>query len=421
MEKNNLGEPEVPVNGNEKIKANPIESSIPNEGKLPENAILKFESELEELKQIKDKTKEQNSEVKALKEKIKIAKILELDRKNKPLPYFAVERSNNPIIIDHLTDKNTGLLDLRNVKKNWEDVKAGKFQETERGEGFYDFNIYGYVKIIQNADILRNDEGMDIHSDIAIYEIMGPNGEITATNVKGYKKAEKIYQERIKMTKKIILKDFEKQYGKKKKVVLEVEKESEKNTTEKFESSWTKNDEKTLNHLLLVIEKSKKRLEKIDSELAKIHEEKKLKEEINQISDKKENGEEKIENKEIKEYSPEIIKEKITKLLSEIKEVKTIDKVVVNGTGNLMNISAEFVAKKLIKINVKLTAILKNENNKINLGGYKINAGALSPAIELIIKPKLDQVSDLIKEYIEKEENRKIEKMWINDGVLKTL
>jgi hypothetical protein len=69
--------------------------------------------------------------------------------------------------------------------------------------------------------------------------------------------------------------------------------------------------------------------------------------------------------------------------------------------------------------NIKLNTVLGTKDDKIVLENYELDAGRLTSLANTAIKPKLNNINDLLKEYIEKEENIKIEKIWIEDGKLK--
>ena len=142
-----------------------------------------------------------------IKEEIKE---IDLDKKEKPFLYYAFEKSANPILLYNNKDKKSGLLDLRKINKEWVEITYNFLKETGKNEGFFEFNIYGFIKIIKNVNEIQGDEGKGInsYSENAIYKIVGPNGEIIADDIKGYNETDRIYTEKTEEYKKKLEKQF---------------------------------------------------------------------------------------------------------------------------------------------------------------------------------------------------------------------
>ena len=142
-----------------------------------------------------------------IKEEIKE---IDLDKKEKPFLYYAFEKSANPILLYNNKDKKSGLLDLRKINKEWVEITYNFLKETGKNEGFFEFNIYGFIKIIKNVNEIQGDEGKGInsYSENAIYKIVGPNGEIIADDIKGYSETNRIYTEKTEEYKKKLEKQF---------------------------------------------------------------------------------------------------------------------------------------------------------------------------------------------------------------------
>lgn len=119
--------------------------------------------------------------------------------------------------------------------------------------------------------------------------------------------------------------------------------------------------------------------------------------------------------KEIKTFSTEYIKSKILPLLENfVSEVKNLE---IKGVGEEIILNTTVVK---YNFNIGVEATLQNEENGIGVKSYKINASFMAKGkAEREIAPQLNKVSDLLREYIEKEENRKVEKIEIENGELK--
>lgn len=140
----------------------------------------------------------------------KLEKEIDEDRKKKPFIYFALENSNNQILLDQFFNEETNKLDLRNIEENSIARQFKLLQELDKNEGYFKFNLLGYVKVIKNVAELRNEKGIEEYSDKAIYKIVGPNNEIVADNIQGYNEATRIYEEEIAKQKAIVEQEFEK-------------------------------------------------------------------------------------------------------------------------------------------------------------------------------------------------------------------
>ncbi len=126
---------------------------------------------------------------------------------------------------------------------------------------------------------------------------------------------------------------------------------------------------------------------------------------------------------EEKIFTSEFIKEKVIKLLQSLNNVKEIKKIEVKGSENNIELILSVVGKKgpvTIK-NIDASALLETTNGKINLKNYQITASAFEGMVRELIVPKLKQVPDLIKLYIENEEGKKVKELEIINGELKVV
>ena len=201
----------------------PIKSETFEEEEQPEineayekNPSLECEEEIKQkedyIKKLKFwnflEKKRQKWNLEYLKKKLEEIKEINLDRKEKPFLYYAFEKSANPILLYNNKDKKSGLLDLRKINKEWVEITCNFLKETGKNEGFFEFNIYGFIKIIKNVDQISDKDGINDYSENAIYKIMGPNGEIIADDIKGYNETDRIYTEKTEEYKKKLEKQF---------------------------------------------------------------------------------------------------------------------------------------------------------------------------------------------------------------------
>lgn len=152
--------------------------------------------------------KYQGYKLEHLKRKLEEAKEINLDRKEKPFLYFVLEKSSNQILLENNTNETTGLLDLRKIQKDWTNIEYRSLQKTGDNEGYFEYNIFGLVKIVKNVDKIRSKDGINIYSEEAIYKIIGPGGEIIADNIKGYQEATKIFTEKNKELEEKLTKEY---------------------------------------------------------------------------------------------------------------------------------------------------------------------------------------------------------------------
>lgn len=168
---------EVGVRGNEEL-----------EEKFPDS---KHKSKEEAMKKINEIAQEiEKDKINLITEEIK------KDKENKPFKYFIAEKIENPFLKEKIKNRETGLIDLRDFGNQYEnELKYTYLQITNEGEGFFKFNLFGFVMIIKNVEELRSEEGIESNSPKAVYKIIGPKGEIISDDIKGYEEASKIYTE----------------------------------------------------------------------------------------------------------------------------------------------------------------------------------------------------------------------------------
>jgi hypothetical protein len=122
----------------------------------------------------------------------------------------------------------------------------------------------------------------------------------------------------------------------------------------------------------------------------------------------------------------DFVKEKITEVLQTLESVKKIVKLEITGDGDEILINAEIKAEGKIGIfkknaDVLIAAHITNDGDKIAIKDSQISAGILTPIVKSKITPKLSELSEIIKSYIEKETKTKVEKVWIENDELKAL
>jgi hypothetical protein len=128
--------------------------------------------------------------------------------------------------------------------------------------------------------------------------------------------------------------------------------------------------------------------------------------------------EEKAKTIESKTFSTQFIETKIRSLLVSSDNIKEIKKLEVTSGGGEMTLDLEVAAGPLSS-RVGVRAVLESKAGSIVVKDHKINASwAIKGTVEKLLVPKLDEVSGFLQSYIEKQENKKVEKMEIVDGQL---
>jgi hypothetical protein len=130
-----------------------------------------------------------------------------------------------------------------------------------------------------------------------------------------------------------------------------------------------------------------------------------------------ENKSEKEKGQEIKTYSVDFIKSKVLSLIGGIKEIGSVEKFDIVGLEKNITINTT-VTSWGFDINVKIE--IENEDNGIVIKKYNIDAKwPAKGKAEKALVPRLGEISEMLKNYIEKEEGKKVEKMEIENGELK--
>ena len=125
-----------------------------------------------------------------------------------------------------------------------------------------------------------------------------------------------------------------------------------------------------------------------------------------------------IKTPELKTFPTGFIKDKIKNFLVSNKNIKEVKNLEVRGSGNEIILDLKVSAGPLGS-EVGVQAILESKAGNIKVKNHKIEAGwMIKGTVEGILVPKLNEVSGLLKSYIEKKENKKVEKMEIVNGEL---
>ncbi|MEK7081074.1 MAG: hypothetical protein AAB902_01670 [Patescibacteria group bacterium] len=116
-------------------------------------------------------------------------------------------------------------------------------------------------------------------------------------------------------------------------------------------------------------------------------------------------------------FSTDFIKENILMLLKSVKKITEIKSIDVREVGKeiILNIKV-----KSSGFNIEIQAILENKEGIVSLKSYNIDASWLAKReAEKALRPYLEKISETLKEYIEKETGKRIEKIEIIRGGLK--
>ncbi|MFA5936825.1 MAG: hypothetical protein WC822_03030 [Candidatus Paceibacterota bacterium] len=114
----------------------------------------------------------------------------------------------------------------------------------------------------------------------------------------------------------------------------------------------------------------------------------------------------------------------MNELLKSFNIIKEIIKLSITGSGEKLRLNAEIKAGVLfIKTNIKFDNVcLINKGNNIQLEeNYlsKITATKAEDTVKSKMAEHTDSIGEKLKEFIEKEKGKKVQKIWIEDGQLK--
>jgi hypothetical protein len=174
----------------------------------------------------------------------------------------------------------------------------------------------------------------------------------------------------------------------------------------------------TLKKLQEIMERATKRLAEIDIELAEIRTKKK--EDVPPVIKTPEILETKI-------FSTDFIEEQILSLLGSDNAKKTIKKIIerpkVRGDNDEITLNTKVSVKTLSfapNADVGIQAILENKNGAILVKSYNIDANLIVKGqIEERLIPYLNKITETLKDFIERKEGKKVEKIEIENGQLK--
>jgi len=120
----------------------------------------------------------------------------------------------------------------------------------------------------------------------------------------------------------------------------------------------------------------------------------------------------------VKTYSLKFIKDKINGLLLGVKEISEIKSLEITGSGDQIKIETAIVS---YGFNIKVQLLLENSGDSIEVKDYTVDAKwPAKGKAEKALAPHIDKISQMLKSYIEKEEGIEIEKIWIEEGVLRS-
>jgi hypothetical protein len=144
------------------------------------------------------------------------AKEIKLDEKHRPFIYFVAKKSQNPGLKFKKVADTTDLRWATWMTPEGNDFEAQRKTLTVTGvdEGFFEFNIFGFTKVLKNVNEMRVEEDgkkfIASYSPEAIYKIVGPDGTIVADDIEGYVEATRAYNEATEKYKKQVEEEWDK-------------------------------------------------------------------------------------------------------------------------------------------------------------------------------------------------------------------
>ncbi|MEK7088743.1 MAG: hypothetical protein AAB913_01275 [Patescibacteria group bacterium] len=136
---------------------------------------------------------------------------------------------------------------------------------------------------------------------------------------------------------------------------------------------------------------------------------------------------EEVKNKEeIESFDTKFIEDTISKLLNQVKEIKNIKVIKISGHGDELVLYANVTAGKFlipVDIDVNGISIVNNGNSIEPEKNYlsKISATRGENMVKDVIAENMSSLETRIIEFISKDKNKSVEKIWIEDGQLKVL
>lgn len=130
-------------------------------------------------------------------------------------------------------------------------------------------------------------------------------------------------------------------------------------------------------------------------------------------------------NNDSEKFPNTYIEKEVASLLQNINEIQEIKRLRITGEGNELSLTGSFLAKVKIgglipvKINIDISAQIENSDGSIKIkDGYSITADKGQDKVRAKIEPHLSKLPVEIKNFIEREQRKKVEKVWIEDGKL---
>ena len=134
----------------------------------------------------------------------------------------------------------------------------------------------------------------------------------------------------------------------------------------------------------------------------------------------------KFENGNSEMFPNTYIEKEVASLLQNIKEIQEIKRLRIKGEGGELSLTGSFLAKVKVggfipvKINIDIDAQVENSGDSIQIkDGYRITADKGQDQVRAEIEPHLSKLPIEIKNFIEKEQGKTVEKIWIEDGKLR--
>ncbi|MCM2338926.1 MAG: hypothetical protein NDI62_00510 [Burkholderiales bacterium] len=130
---------------------------------------------------------------------------------------------------------------------------------------------------------------------------------------------------------------------------------------------------------------------------------------------------------ETESFNAKFIENKVRELLKSQEGIKKINSLKIEGSGDSIQLSLDFEAEgKKFGVAIKIKGIINttifNKDNTIVIKKPEVKANTTDTIlINKTLTPKLDEAIKEIIKFIEKEKDKKVEKIWIENGELKAL
>ncbi|MFA6251240.1 MAG: hypothetical protein WC603_01275 [Candidatus Paceibacterota bacterium] len=160
--------------------------------------------------------KNQENKLGNLKEKLFETREIFIEKNKRPFIYYTFEKSVRPFILERYINKNTNLLDLRNLKSEEINPVLPQKNRDREGEVLFTFNIFGMILTVNGINKFMTKEfsrNTELNSEVLgddnkQWKVIGPDGKTIKDNI-NWDEAREIYSANTENSKNKLITEFE--------------------------------------------------------------------------------------------------------------------------------------------------------------------------------------------------------------------